>query len=310
MKLKIEELQYSDIDKLVDLFVLVWKNDRKKIMEKTNWAFNNNFSKVLVYENERGEFVAARGAIRWPLMLNGLEYNCYQFHNTCVHPDYRRRGLFTKLNMEFLKLCKSENVDLIFNISLDASRAGYEKLGWKYFNGFHRLTKIHLTNKLFSIFNKNEAKFNTSTIKGNLLFIKNKEFKNVVHTFYNKTYMSWRLSNVEEKYKIFSIRNNSIIYKIKFFQNMKTLIIGEIFLEQRTYSEFSNILNSLIKYENPVMSYLYIFESHPYYRYFLRFLYFPNFLNYNLNFGIRIINDQINLHDSNWGLTTLDLDTF
>src|SRR5690554_2309145 len=119
-----EDVTSQSISKL---FQLVWGGDFDEINSKTNWAFYKTRSKVLLYQHD-GQLIAIRGGIYWPISIENRKLNCIQFHGTCVHPDFRRRGIFTSINKDFLKEVEKEGLDIIFNVSVDASRAGYEKL--------------------------------------------------------------------------------------------------------------------------------------------------------------------------------------
>lgn len=305
-------LKSDDLNSLTGLFVLVWNQDRFEVKEKTEWAFNNSFSKVIVARNQENQLIGARGGIEWPLMLQDKELNCYQLHGTCVHPNYRRKGLFSTLNKEFLKGAQHDGYDLIFNVSVIASRLGYEKLGWKYLKGFHRLTKVHLMNysKNYSS-NENLIEDTESIIIPEAFYsARELQFKNLIHTRYDEHFLKWRLSNKSENYKLYETDNAIIIYKTKIKNDKKEMIIGEVFLRTGKYSEFSQSMRNLIKTEKPFISYTYIFENHPFYKFFIRYFFLPNPFNYHLNFGTRSLSNKYSLEDYKWGVSFLDIDTF
>ncbi|MFL9835655.1 GNAT family N-acetyltransferase [Chryseobacterium terrae] len=311
MELKIVELNKNELNKVIDLFCLVWGEPREQVKEKTNWAFLNSFSKVLVFKNNKEEIIAVRGGIKWPIIYNNKKFLCFQFHGTCVHPNYRRMGLFTKLNIAFLESCKDEGVELIFNVSVKASKLGYEKLGWQYLKGFHRLTKVHPINAVFKKNIDEEVIVSDKIEIPEIFFLaREKQFKNLINTSYDHNFLNWRLSNKEENYRFFSTENACVIYKTKIKKNRKELIIGDIFLLNKRFKDFHICLSKLLEKEKPYLSFTYIFASHPYYFFYLGFLYLPNPLNYNLNFGTKTLDDKLKISNLNWGVGFLDIDTF
>jgi hypothetical protein len=307
----IDDLKMQELDKLVELFVLVWNENPNNVRNKTEWAFKNSFSKNIVSRNEKKELNGARGGIQWPLVFQDKEIKCYQFHGTCVHPDYRRQGLFSLLNKEFLKAAKSDGYEFIFNVSVTASRLGYEKLGWKYLKGFHRLTKIHLKN----LSSKNVYSVNSDdSIKDVIpeVFFQKREsqFQNLIHTCYNNDFLSWRLKNASANYKLYITDHAVVVYKTQIKNDKKELIIGEVFLIEGKYFEFSKTMTKLIKKEKPFLSYTYIYDTHPFYSFYLRYFFLPNPFHYHLHFGTKILNDELTLLNEKWGISFLDIDTF
>lgn len=319
MNLQITELDKKEMNKVIDLFCLVWNEPIDKVRDKTNWAFSNNFSKVLVFKNKEGEIIAVRGGIKWPLIYNDKELNCYQFHGTCVHPDYRRIGLFTKLNKEFIQSCNLEKAELIFNVSVKASKLGYEKLGWQYIKGFRRLTYIRKPIRLiFKNRNQSQDKLihpkvkNEIDVSNDFIDARNNKLKNTIHCKYTNEFLKWRLSNESENYKEAKTKDALIIYKVKYSNGEKEIIIGECFLIEYKFKPFSEVIDLLIKNENPDILYTYIFNTHPCYTFFLKKIFLPNPKRYNLNFGTKILNTGLknDFKKNEWALSFLDIDTF
>ncbi len=319
-KLKAEEFKREDLTKVIELFCLVYGEKYKIVEAKTKWAFENSFSKALVMKNENDTIIAVRGGIEWPLKHDGENIKAIQFHGTCVHPDYRRIGIFSKLTRELIRRSLQNEKKIIFNVSVKASRLGYEKLGWKYRKGFRRLTKFNnkINIVIAKVFKKNKI-LNVSDVNSVNLQIANefleareKQFKNHLHTPYDKLFLEWRLSNKEENYQLYRTPKCIIVYKIKYVKNIKELIIGEVFLLEHKYAYFKKALKSLTKLENQDLTYTYIFNSHPYYGFYLRSLFTPNPFNYNLHFGTRLLGEsnQKILDNKEWGVGFLDIDTF
>lgn len=313
----------SLIQEIVELFALVWNQSRKRQTSKTKWAFiDSPSSKVLVMQTDNSEVIAARGGFNWPLEFNNQGLKAYQLHGTCVHPNFRRQGIFSRMNKVFVSQALDEGCHLIFNVSVTASRLGYEKLGWKYLKGFQRLTMV---NRPFSIIKKKlfkteNAAYDTdprlyienTTISEDFLIERESLFKNLIHTKYSIPFLKWRLGNPEENYKCLESFNCRIIFKIEIKDNLKHLIIGDFFMVDGSYSLFKKSLYSLLKIVSPDLTYTYIFNTHPYYNYYIRAMFFPNIFNYNLNFGVRSLNEfeSINFENAKWGMSFLDIDTF
>lgn len=320
--MQLTQLDKSEINKVINLFYIVWKGDKKAIVEKTNWAFSDSTkSKVLVLKDEGNEIISVRGALKWPVYVNDISIKTFQFHGTCVHPNYRRRGLFSLLNKTFVKESVSEKYDLIFNVSVKASRLGYEKLGWNYIKGFRRLTKINkpvvfIKRKLLNIHIEETSFIKRSnkpiSIPSDFLIQREKQFKDLIHTKYNKEFLEWRLSNSREGYQSFKDENCIIIYKMNWKDNLIELKIGEVFLLKDRYTIFKKAVAKLIKQIKPDITSTHIFNTHPYYNYYLKMFFAPNPLNYNANFGTRILDEKNKdiLTTKKWGMGLLDIDTF
>jgi len=312
--MRVEELKKNELDRVIDLFCLVWGDKYSIVEAKTKWVFENPFSKVLVMKDQNDNIIAVRGGIEWSLQYKGEAIKAIQFHGTCVHPDYRRKGFFSLINKSFVSLVKENGFELIFNVSVKASKLGYEKLGWVYLKGFHRLTKIHTFNYLRRKKQESISKYLYNPVNhyvsSELIKIRNKQFDSSIYTKYSKEFMDWRLSNKQAGYCLFTFNGSSIVFKVVDKGNRRELIIGDFFLAELNFSHFKKILKTLFRKVKPNLTTTYISEKHPCYRYYLMSLFFPNPLNYHLNFGIREIDKNINISDETWGSSFLDIDTF
>ncbi|CAN5846768.1 hypothetical protein BH23ACT1_BH23ACT1_02380 [soil metagenome] len=75
--------------------------------------------------------VAFRSFLRWELEDGEQVRRAVRAVDTATHPDYRRRGLFSRLTHRGLEDLQAEGVDLVFNTPNEQSRPGYLKMGWK-----------------------------------------------------------------------------------------------------------------------------------------------------------------------------------
>lgn len=319
MMYKFEILKIEELDELCSLIKLVFRRNSEYVISKTRWAFYNDHSFVIVAKYN-GLIVASRGGFDWPITYNENTIKAIQFHGTCVHPDHRRKGLFTKLNLIYIEKAQKKDVKYIFNVSVKNSRLGYEKLGWIYLNGFHRLTFFH--NPIKFIKSKMiDSGFNSAVshkpssiqpIPQKFLEARARHFINTIHTKYSVEFLKWRLDNKEEFYRVFQNEDVFVIYKIIYSNNIKSLVFGDFFLLENSKNQFNKAIKAVLKKEKPDISFTYISRFHPYFNFYLMNFYLPNPFNFNLNLGVRSLydKDDSNLSERNWAFSFLDIDTF
>lgn len=76
--------------------------------------------------------VALRLFLRWRFLdQEGAVVPAVRAVDTVTHPDWRGRGLFTRLTRELLQEIETEGVRLVFNTPNPRSRPGYLKMGWR-----------------------------------------------------------------------------------------------------------------------------------------------------------------------------------
>ncbi|KTG11666.1 hypothetical protein AUR64_00295 [Haloprofundus marisrubri] len=126
----------SDREGLLALDRTVW--DRPRGREWFDWKYVENpyVDHVPIFVAERdGEIVGARPFLVLPIRGRQETGVAFQPADTMVHPDHRRRGLFTRMTTAALSYYADAGVDdgpdFYFNFPNDMSRPGYEKLGWK-----------------------------------------------------------------------------------------------------------------------------------------------------------------------------------
>lgn len=88
-------------------------------------------SATLVAEGPDGELAALRTFLEWRWQAGGRTYRAVRPVDTAVHPDWRRRGLFTRLTTQLVDEMQAEGVDFIYNTPNKRSLAGYLKMGWQ-----------------------------------------------------------------------------------------------------------------------------------------------------------------------------------
>jgi GNAT superfamily N-acetyltransferase len=74
--------------------------------------------------------VGLRAFMRWTWWSGEREVPAVRAVDTVTHPDWRGRGVFTRLTLEMIERVRSEGVAFVFNTPNDKSRPGYLKMGW------------------------------------------------------------------------------------------------------------------------------------------------------------------------------------
>ena len=97
-----------------------------------NWKHEQNpfgASFVLLAE-ENGTIIGLRAFMQWKWKWNDTVYKAIRAVDTATHPDHQGKGIFKKLTLQHLELCKQQGVHFVFNTPNDQSRPGYLKMGW------------------------------------------------------------------------------------------------------------------------------------------------------------------------------------
>jgi GNAT superfamily N-acetyltransferase len=85
---------------------------------------------VLLAE-EDGELIGVRAFMQWEWRWKENRYKAIRAVDTATHPNHQGKGIFTKLTMKQLELCKEQGIHFVFNTPNDQSRPGYIKMGWQ-----------------------------------------------------------------------------------------------------------------------------------------------------------------------------------
>src|ERR1700743_2931318 len=81
--------------------------------------------------DDRGTAIAYYGVMPCFLQYNGKTFLAAQSGDTMTHPAYRNRGLFVKLGVLTIELCRQEGIKLLFGFPNQNSYPGFiNKLGW------------------------------------------------------------------------------------------------------------------------------------------------------------------------------------
>ena len=97
-----------------------------------NWKHEQNPfgpSFVLLAE-ENSNLIGLRAFMQWKWQWNGNIYRAIRAVDTATHPDHQGKGIFKKLTLQQLQICKQEGVHFVFNTPNEKSKPGYLKMGW------------------------------------------------------------------------------------------------------------------------------------------------------------------------------------
>lgn len=86
-------------------------------------------SPVLLAEAE-GRLVGLRVFMRWGWQAGGERLEAVRAVDTATHPEWRGKGIFSRLTRALAEQLAAEGVAFVFNTPNDQSRPGYLKMGW------------------------------------------------------------------------------------------------------------------------------------------------------------------------------------
>ncbi len=117
-----------------------------------NWKYcDNPAGEVVAYTATDGDTIAAfYGVIPELYIVNGEPVKIYQSMDTMTHPNYQRRGLFSKLaKMTYRHILEAEKKFTIVGIPGTSSYPGFvNKLGWK---DIHHFKYVFLPKTVFKM---------------------------------------------------------------------------------------------------------------------------------------------------------------
>jgi len=193
------------------------------------------------------EIVGVRMFMFWEFRKGEKIVKAIRPVDTIIHPNYRGKGLFKKLTLEGLKICKNE-YDLVFNTPNKNSFPGYIKMGWVSYGG-----RLNFKAAFVFPFSRNNIALERIPLK--LIDINDLKLEyNQFRTHLTNDYLHWRY--IDAVYKSVSIscegKKSIIIYRIEKIKGIKILIINEIF------GEFQNkiqAIRQLVSKENAFLIY-------------------------------------------------------
>jgi GNAT superfamily N-acetyltransferase len=126
----------ADIPAIIELFELSLGSEGGAPVESFwRWKHIDNpfgVSPVLLGVDENDKLIGLRAFMRWKWRYNDTVYPAFRPVDTATHPDYRGKGIFSKLTKQLIKeLSESEPSSFIYNTPNDQSKPGYIKMGWQ-----------------------------------------------------------------------------------------------------------------------------------------------------------------------------------
>ncbi len=318
-------LPENALGQVLDLFRELWPG-KAHLEDSTTWAFGQGAlgRAPLVCATDRisQKVVGVRGGIVWPLGGAGAdpEARVIQLGGTGVARSHRRQGLFTSMTERFIASAEAEGFSLLFNVSVDAARAGYEKLGWQYIRGFrsHFLFPRPLRAARLVALRSSEASSIAveaartphpayPDVVGALL-VREERLKHLHHTRYTEETFDWRFSGTRHCFA-----GNALIgfcpYMVRRRGPLREVVLGDLWPIDH---DLKGLVRSVVDAEEPDLVTLWMSRSHPYRRSLVRLGFVPD-PRKELNFGVRPLsaaNPPTYLDPDSWACMPADIDTF
>lgn len=308
MNITYNEFKTDHTESLIHLWEVVFRKEREKSINIIKWILNENKGYIYVAINSQ-KVIGSRVAWIWNFELNNKKYKALQFGLTCVSPEYRRLGVFSNLNNLAINVAIKDDIDFIFNVSLENAKKGYEKMGWKYNKNMLRIVKFN-----FNLFNPKKNKFliyNSFEKKVQEKFLKylniNNHFLHPIHdiNFYKQNF------SYSDNTKFFIDDFNIIIYKVDKKKYFSRILIGEIISKTKKISDLERSIKSLCAYEKKFIILYYLSKNNWFFN-ISKKLNFYSLKNPYLNLGIKSLKKNLEVIklERNINLTYIDLDTF
>ena len=322
----VRKVNTEDFSALVNLYEEVWPDVDYDKERKANFIVRESHG-INYCAEDGGRLVGSRTSCPINLFYGKNRLNTVQIGDSCVHPSCRGKGLFLKMNEAFLKdFFSNENKgELIFNISVYASRKAYEKLGWRYIESLMALRKFSRPFKTFANIGFNPKRLfapirwdkrNDVIDIDNVLLESRERFlrkNDILHVNYDKDTFEWRMKS-ESGIKQFSdCKLGCIIYKIGYRGTIREVEIGEVFLYEYTQHNFKELLKQFSKKFHPDILTALISEGHPLKSWYKSSLFLCNPKQKYLHHGVRVETEEMKkicYNPKNWAISSMDIDTF
>jgi len=326
-EIKIRDITPSDEYALGELYDSVWPETAGTKQGKTKWMLSSS-SFYGVCATANGKVIGSRPSFYSNIYYGDRQIKAVQCGNSCVHSDFRRYGIFSKMNSVFLdKFFIDNQNDLIYNVSVYASKMAYQKMGWVYIDTLSKLTYIA---NFWNVFWK--TKLNPKKLAGNVIYKKNAipnlfdfDYKLLetrenyfrrtanLHTYYDKDFFRWRM-NSDSDIAILQIENlGAVVYKIGVRKRLNVVTIGEIFLYKYNKQNLRRIISTVKKQFKIDLLEVSITEQHPCCQTYKKLGFITNPFKKYLSLGVKVVSDEMKqtcLNPKNWALAGIDIDTF
>jgi GNAT superfamily N-acetyltransferase len=270
MEIKIVKYELSFKQKLLNLLAFMWKDmDDSLRRAKFEWRYENNpytTSPIIFLAIDDEKVVGFRAFVLQKYIVKNESFSTYSPADAIVHPDYRRRGLFSRLNEAFIKFLTESKIrnGIVLNLSSNQySTPGYIKQDWQKTNGSkkygYRFSIVNALraklgminhpdalNSAVSINKDNSRLLITTKPEAEILatFVKSKCKTDKMTNLRDASYFSWRYAFQSEKY--------FFIYSYSSDELQGYLILKQLSATQFVLAEYlaaaPKILNNLLKH--------------------------------------------------------------
>jgi len=222
---KIRMYQEGDEIGIVNLMNLVMPRSAYK-MNRWLWEYKNNpYGYLIVVAEHNGNIVGHMGLFLIEIKVGNKIIMGSQACDLCVHPDFRRQGMFLAIGKALMRKASDEGVFLTYGFPNEPAYYGHIKYGWFdvfkipnafiYFNTYNALIKKYeklrrienLTKPLSKILDYYFLKC-TRTLQRDFLSINNIKISKVSYLDENINKF-W--CNVSKDYDIIVVRNSKYL---------------------------------------------------------------------------------------------------
>lgn len=123
----------EDLPEILNLLEICLGDSVPRSAEYWEWKHLRNPFGVSpsVVAEAGGKLVGLRVFMRWKWKLGNKEVQAVRAVDTVTHPDWRGKGIFSRLTSQLVDQMQKEQVSFVFNTPNNSSRPGYLKMGWK-----------------------------------------------------------------------------------------------------------------------------------------------------------------------------------
>lgn len=314
----------DDLDGLAALSAEVWSRPLAEERRAVEWSYHWNLQSrlpALVAVDAHDRLVGARALWPWPLVRGAMRrpISAVQFSGTVVHPDVRRRGLFRVLTEAALSLLDDRGFEVIFNVSVPASRAGYEKLGWRYQRGLRRYvmalpgllpTRPASAGRVSTALELSQEDMSSTLEMAEALSL------GTAATEWNHEFLRWRLSRPGTSYLSVSDEDGGrLLARVNSLRGVSTMTVGAFSSEIRSGRRLRPLVASLSRHTGARIATMLASTGNTDSRTLIGAGFIPNPRRPNLNLGVRWLDSVHGTEGQldarrNWSLRTIDIDTF
>lgn len=128
---RIRPFEPADLEPFLSLYERVHGTTRSETWFAWKYGDNPYAEGVpLLVAEHAGKLVGARPLFALPMARGDWTARARQPADAMVHPDHRRRGVFSELVERTVERCRERGIDFLFTFPNAASGGAYRKLGW------------------------------------------------------------------------------------------------------------------------------------------------------------------------------------